>query len=122
VKVVAESPYGRQILGRLGFEPQPIKKLPQAGQEPVEAVESRRIGPDALHSTGKTQPWQRYSGQISHNSEVFASPRKLRKNRRICHVFLAKAKSDGANAKWMNSPAETLDQALARYVRSRFVP
>jgi hypothetical protein len=33
------------------FMPNPIKKLPQAGQEPVEAVESRRIRPDAPYDT-----------------------------------------------------------------------
>jgi hypothetical protein len=31
--------------------PKPIKKLPQAGQEPVEAVESEHIRPDAPHDT-----------------------------------------------------------------------
>lgn len=29
----------------------PIKKLPQVGQEPVEAVESRHISPDGVHNT-----------------------------------------------------------------------
>jgi hypothetical protein len=36
--------------------PGPIKKLPQAGQEPVEAVESGRIGPDTTYDTRRRQP------------------------------------------------------------------
>jgi hypothetical protein len=57
-----------------------IKKLPQAGQEPVEAVESRRICPDALHSSEKLHGRQRYSDKNSHNSENFAAhPKKLRR-------------------------------------------
>jgi hypothetical protein len=35
--------------------PNPIKKLPQAGQEPVEAVESERIRPDAPYDTRISQ-------------------------------------------------------------------
>jgi hypothetical protein len=38
---------------------QAIKKLPQAGQEPVEAVESRRICPDALHGSREVLGRQR---------------------------------------------------------------
>jgi hypothetical protein len=44
------SPTGRGRLGSLGYLlvslATPIKKLPQVGQEPVEAVESRHSSPD----------------------------------------------------------------------------
>ena len=38
----------------------PIKKLPQVGQEPVEAVESRPISPDGLYNIRKFAVTQRY--------------------------------------------------------------
>jgi hypothetical protein len=40
------------------------KKLPQAGQEPVEAVESRHISPDGAHLTRSRAATQRYSAKI----------------------------------------------------------
>jgi hypothetical protein len=40
------------------------KKLPQAGQEPVEAVESRHICPDRPHINRKLPAGQRYSAKI----------------------------------------------------------
>jgi hypothetical protein len=39
------------------------KKLPQAGQEPVEAVESRHISPDGGHLTQSLPRTQRYSAK-----------------------------------------------------------
>jgi hypothetical protein len=40
------------------------KKLPQAGQEPVEAVESRHISPDGAHLNRSWAGTQRYSAKI----------------------------------------------------------
>ena len=53
----------------------PIKKLPQVGQEPVEAVESRPISPDGLHNTRKLRRTQRY---FAKNRRLFRRDRRIR--------------------------------------------
>jgi hypothetical protein len=51
----------------LPWENKSKKKLPQAGQEPVEAVESERSGPDTGHDTRFAEPGKDIMQKICHN-------------------------------------------------------
>ena len=63
----------------------PTKKLPQVGQEPVEAVESRPISPDGLYNILK----------LRRNAKIFSKKRQLFRPKNTCTAELSLDIEDG---------------------------